>query len=44
VLSAGAVASPHLLMLSGVGPQEPLRALGLPLVQQFPEASKTPYS
>jgi len=36
VLSAGAVASPHLLMLSGVGPQEPLRALGLPLVQCLP--------
>ena len=36
VLSAGAVASPHLLMLSGVGPQEPLRALGLPLVQHLP--------
>ena len=36
VLSAGAVASPHLLMLSGVGPQEPLRALGVPLVQSLP--------
>ena len=36
VLSAGAVASPHLLMLSGVGPQEPLRILGLPLVQHLP--------
>jgi choline dehydrogenase-like flavoprotein len=30
------VASPQLLMLSGVGPQEPLRALGLPLLHHLP--------
>jgi choline dehydrogenase len=36
VLAAGAVASPQLLMLSGVGPQASLRALGLPLVHHLP--------
>lgn len=36
VLSAGAVASPQLLMLSGVGPSASLRALGLPLVHHLP--------
>ena len=36
VLAAGAVASPQLLMLSGVGPQEALRALGLSLVRHLP--------
>lgn len=36
VLSAGAVASPQLLMLSGVGPQDELRALGIPLVHHLP--------
>src|SRR5262245_25389793 len=36
VLSAGAVASPQLLMLSGVGPQASLHALGLPVVQDLP--------
>jgi choline dehydrogenase len=36
VLSAGAVASPHLLMLSGVGPAAQLRELGIPLVHDLP--------
>ncbi len=36
ILSAGAVASPQLLMLSGVGPAAPLRDLGLPVVQHLP--------
>ena len=30
VLSAGAVASPQMLMLSGVGPGDHLRSLGIP--------------
>ncbi len=29
ILSAGAIGSPHLLMLSGIGPQEELRAFGI---------------
>jgi predicted dehydrogenase (TIGR03970 family) len=32
VLSAGAIGSAHLLMLSGVGPQDVLRAAGVPVV------------
>ena len=36
VLSAGAIGSAHLLMLSGVGPQETLRPLGIPVVADLP--------
>ena len=36
ILSAGAVGSPHLLMLSGVGPAGQLEALGIPVVQDTP--------
>lgn len=33
VLSAGAIRSPHLLMLSGIGPAEHLQQFGIPVVQ-----------
>jgi choline dehydrogenase len=36
ILSAGAVGSPHLLMLSGVGPAAQLSSLGIPVVQDMP--------
>ncbi|HYF54758.1 MAG TPA: GMC family oxidoreductase N-terminal domain-containing protein [Salinarimonas sp.] len=36
ILAAGAVNSPHLLELSGIGDPERLRELGLPLVQALP--------
>jgi choline dehydrogenase len=36
VLSAGALASPHLLLLSGVGPAALLRDLGIAVVQDLP--------
>ena len=36
VLSAGAVASPHILMLSGVGPADQLSTLGIPAVHNMP--------
>jgi choline dehydrogenase len=36
VLSAGAIRSPHLLMLSGIGPEDQLRQYGIPLVQHLP--------
>ena len=36
VLSAGAVASPHLLLLSGVGPADHLRGLGITVVHDLP--------
>jgi choline dehydrogenase-like flavoprotein len=36
VLAAGAVASPHLLVLSGIGPADVLRAAGLPVRLDLP--------
>lgn len=36
VLSAGAIGSAHLLMLSGVGPQQALNAAGVPVVADLP--------
>jgi choline dehydrogenase len=36
VLSAGAVGSPHLLLLSGVGPAGALRSAGIPVVVDLP--------
>ena len=40
VLSAGAVKSPQILMLSGVGPAVELRQLGLPVVYDNPHVGK----
>ena len=36
VLSGGAIASPHLLMLSGIGPAEQLRKVGIGVIQDLP--------
>ncbi len=36
VLAAGAIDSPRLLMLSGIGPGAALRALGIPVAQDLP--------
>ncbi len=36
ILCAGAVASPQLLMLSGVGPEDQLGPLGIPVVRHLP--------
>ena len=36
ILSAGAIGSAHLLMLSGVGPQDVLGAVGIPVVADLP--------
>ena len=40
VLSAGGLKSPHLLLLSGVGPAEELRHVGIPLVHHLPGVGK----
>ncbi len=36
VLSAGAIKSPHLLMLSGIGPEDQLKQFGIPTVHELP--------
>jgi choline dehydrogenase len=36
IVSGGVIGSPHLLMLSGIGPSDHLRALGLPVVADLP--------
>ncbi|MDH3605123.1 MAG: mycofactocin system GMC family oxidoreductase MftG [Candidatus Tectomicrobia bacterium] len=36
VLSAGAIKSPHLLMLSGIGPKDQLQPFGIPTVHELP--------
>ncbi len=40
VLSAGAVGSPHLLLLSGIGPERELAAAGVPCRVDSPEVGK----
>ncbi|MCI0781387.1 MAG: GMC family oxidoreductase N-terminal domain-containing protein, partial [Chloroflexi bacterium] len=36
VVSAGAIKSPHLLMLSGIGPEDQLQQFGIPTVNEVP--------
>ena len=36
VLSSGAIGSPHILMLSGIGPAAHLRQVGIPVIQDAP--------
>ncbi len=41
VLSAGAIANPQLLMLSGVGPAEHLESFGIPVVHDLPGVGRS---
>ena len=41
ILCAGAIGSAHLLMLSGVGPQDVLRAVGIPVIADLPVGTAT---
>ena len=41
VLSAGAIGSAHLLMLSGIGPAAQLSAAGVPVVQDLPVGTRS---
>jgi predicted dehydrogenase (TIGR03970 family) len=41
VLSAGAIGSAHLLMLSGIGPQDALRAAGVAVIVDLPVGAAT---
>jgi choline dehydrogenase-like flavoprotein len=36
VLSTGAIRSPHLLLLSGIGPEDQLRQFGIPTIRHLP--------
>ncbi|WP_028659278.1 GMC family oxidoreductase N-terminal domain-containing protein [Nocardioides insulae] len=40
VLAAGAIKSPHLLLLSGIGPADELAAAGVPVMQDLPGVGK----
>lgn len=40
IVSAGSIASPKLLMLSGIGPADELSELGIPIVADSPEVGK----
>ena len=40
IVSSGAIASPQLLMLSGIGPAEHLQSFGIPIVQDLPGVGK----
>jgi choline dehydrogenase len=40
ILSAGAVGSPHLLLLSGIGPRRELETIGVPCLADSPDVGK----
>ena len=40
ILSAGAIGSPHILLLSGVGPADQLRSLNVPVAHHLPGVGK----
>lgn len=40
IVSGGTIASPHLLLHSGIGPADDLRALGIPVIHDLPGVGK----
>jgi choline dehydrogenase len=40
ILSAGAIASPHLMLLSGIGPAEHLQEIGVPVVHDLKQVGR----
>ncbi len=40
IVSAGAIGSPHLLLLSGIGPRHELEAIGIPCIHDSPHVGK----
>ena len=40
ILSAGAVGSPHILLLSGIGPQEELQKHDIPVIVDLPSVNR----
>lgn len=40
ILSAGAIATPHLLLLSGLGPKAELESVGVPVVKDLPAVGR----
>jgi choline dehydrogenase-like flavoprotein len=43
ILSGGAIATPHILLLSGIGPQEDLAKVGIRVVKELPQVGKNYY-
>ena len=43
ILSAGAVATPHILLISGIGPQEELSRLGIKAMKDLSQVGKNYY-
>jgi len=43
ILCGGAVASPHILLVSGLGPQEDLSKVGIKVVKDLPQVGRNYY-
>ena len=43
ILCAGTIATPQLLLLSGIGPQEELSKIGIKMVKDLPQVGKNYY-
>lgn len=43
IICGGAIASPHILLVSGIGPQEVLSEVGIKVVKDLPQVGKNYY-